>query len=231
MAYKSGIRRERARRRQRFIWRAMVWLLVAAGVGALGWSAYQTGTVLAESRVTELLGQVSTLTAERDRARTDNGRLQAALGESRQATATLQGRYDSDVPKGDMAELFGLVRDRLAQGVTAARLTQILQEAGPVRPCEGRFTRKRFAIAQPGRSEEGASLLEGLIQVTVTAQGSELKTASVSVARAWASEPLKLTGLPAKQDVAINNIVLHLTVEPSELAGYAYATLTVCGKA
>jgi hypothetical protein len=51
------------------------------------------------------------------------------------------------------------------------------------------------------------------------------------VARAWASEPLKLTGLPAKQDVAINNIVLHLTVEPSELAGYAYATLTVCGKA
>lgn len=230
MAYRSGIQRERARRRRQFIWRASLWLAVAAGIAALGWSAYQTGTVLAEARVTELLGQVSKLTAERDGARTDNARLQALLSEQRAATATLQGRYDADVPRGDLAQLFGLVRDRLGQNVPADRLAQILREAAPVRPCEGRFTRRRFAIGQSGRPEEGTTLLEGLIQVSVAAQGNDLKNAAVTVGRTWSGEPLKLTGLPAKHDIALNNLLLHLVVEPADLAGYAFATLTLCGK-
>ncbi len=213
------------------MWRATVWLFIAGCIGALGWSAYQTGSVLAESRVTGLLGQVATLTAERDGARTDAGRFQALLSEQRAATATLQGRYDTDVPRGDLAQLFGLARDRLSGGLPAERLSQILREAAPTRSCEGRFTRRRFPIGQPGRTEEGTTLLEGLIQVAVTAPGTDLKAATVTVGRTWAAEPLKLTGLPAKQDIAINNLVLHLVVEPADLAGYAFATLSLCGKA
>ena len=63
----------------------------------------------------------------------------------------------------------------------------------------------------------------------VTAVGLSLDLPAY-LRRAWAAEPLKLTGLPAKQDIAINNAVLHLTVEASDLAGYATASLSVCGK-
>ncbi len=213
--------------------RAFVWLLVAAGIAALGWSAYQTGTVLAESRVTELTARVSELTAQRDGARTDNGRLQAALAEQRQAIATLQTRYDADVPKGDLAQLFALTRDRLAQNVPADRLAQLLREAAPVRPCDTRIVRKRFAIQAAGRPEEAASLLEGMIQVTATiptAGADPARSAVIAVSRAWAAEPLKLTGLPAKQDIAVNNVVLHLTVEASDVAGFASASLSSCGR-
>lgn len=233
MAYRSGISRERSRKRRQLLWRATIWLAVAGVLGALGWSAYQTGSLLAESRVMELDRRVRDLSAQLDGTRSDNLRLQSALAEARQSNVALQSRYDSDVPKGEPAELFGITRDRLAQGVTAARLAQVLREAGPARPCETRVTRKRFGITVGRAAEDAASLLDGLVQVSVSipaAGGDAARTAAVTVARAWAAEPLKLTGLPAKQDIAINNAVLHLTVEASDLAGYATASLSVCGK-
>jgi hypothetical protein len=39
-----------------------------------------------------------------------------------------------------------------------------------------------------------------------------------------------LTGLPARLSVPINNAELKLLIEPSELRGYATATLSLCGK-
>lgn len=75
MAYTSGPRRERSRRRRRLMWRASMWLLVAAVFVALGYTAYQTGSVLAASKVTELTGRVTDLTAQLDTSRAETGRL------------------------------------------------------------------------------------------------------------------------------------------------------------
>lgn len=233
MAFTSKISRDRSRRRRQFMGRATLWLAGIGVLGGLGYSAYQTGTMLAESRVVELERNLVTLTAQLETANQDKARTLASLADARQANQALQARYDSDVPKGEIADLYATAKSRLAQGVPAPRLTQVLQDATATKPCETRTTRRRFAIVPAGRPPEEVSLLDGLIQVSASAPPGTTetaKTASVLVTRAWLPDPIKLTGLPARQDIAVNNLVLRLTVEPSDVAGYATATLSGCGK-
>jgi hypothetical protein len=233
MAFTSKISRDRSRRRRQFMSRAFMWMLGLGALGGLGYSAYQTGTMLAESRVVELERSLVVLTGQLETTNQEKARVLAGLAEMRQANAALQARYDADVPKGELAELFGIVRGRLAQNVPAARLSQVMQDAGVTRPCETRVTRKRFAIVPAGRTPEEVSLLDGLVQVSASAPAvatDGLKGVSVLVARAWTGEPLKLAGLPVRQDIVVNNLVLRLAVEPSDVAGYAVATLSGCGK-
>ena len=233
MAFTSKISRDRSRRRRQFMWRASLWLAGIGVLGGLGYSAYQTGTMLAEARVVELERNLVTVTAQLETANQDKAHTLLSLAEARQANQALQVRYDSDVPRGEMAELYGVARSRLAQGVPAARLTQVLQDATATKPCDTRSTRRRFPIVAAGRPAEEVSLLDGLVQISASippGSTESAKTATVLVTRAWLAEPLKLTGLPARQDIAVNNLVLRLTVEASEVAGYATATLSGCGK-
>lgn len=234
MAYGSRVRRERSLRRRRLMWRVSIWLLMAVGLVGLGYSAYQTGTVLAASRVTELSRRVSDLTTQLGASRTENEHLQSSVAEAKQAVLTIQSRYDTDIPKGELADLLGIARQRLSQGVPAPRLRQVLQDTTATRVCDTRLTRKRFAF-QAGKPtpEDTASLLDGLVQVSATfssATTDSLRTAGVTVEQAWASEPTKLTGLPARQDIIINNLVLRLVVEASGVPGYAMVALSTCGK-
>ncbi len=234
MPYTSGFRRERSRRRRQFLRRTASWLLGLAVLVGLGYSAYQTGTILAESRVTDLAGRVNELTAQLDGTRRENSDLQASLADAKKAVVEQQGRYDRDVPKGDAADLLRIAMERLGRGVRVDRLAQALRDARETRACDARTVRKRFAIQQgPKQPDDTAALLDGMIQVTVGMPGgsSDLSKAAVTVAMPWANEPLKMTGLPARQDIVINNLLLHLAVEASDLPGYAAATLSVCGKA
>ena len=233
MTFTSKISRDRSRRRRQFLGRATLWLLGVGMLGGLGYSAYQTGTMLAESRVGELERGVVALTGQLETANQEKARVLAGLADMRQANQALQGRYDADVPKGELAELLASAKGRLGQGVPVARLSQVLQDATVTKACETRVTRRRFAIVPAGRPAEEVSLLDGLVQVSasVPAGAAEVsKNATVSVTRAWVAEPLKLTGLPARHEIVVNNLVLRLTVEPSDVAGYATATLSGCGK-
>ena len=234
MVYTSGIRRERSRRRKQLIWRMSVGLFVAAGLLFLGYSAYQTGAILAQSRVTELARDVSDLTAQRDTARAETAGLQSSLAEAKRSNLELQNRYDADVPKGEIAAVVAIARERLGQGLPAQRLAQAMRDAAATRACEAGGTRRRFAVQPAGRAPaETASLLDGLVQVSATipsANADPARSAAVAVTLARATEPLKMTGLPARQDITINNLVLHLTVEASEVSGYAVATLSTCSK-
>jgi hypothetical protein len=56
------------------------------------------------------------------------------------------------------------------------------------------------------------------------------RAATVTISRAWAAEPIKVTGLPAQQVITIYNTELKLLVEPSDLRGFAQASLSICGK-
>ncbi|MCX7380172.1 MAG: hypothetical protein NT133_01865 [Alphaproteobacteria bacterium] len=234
MAYTSKFSRDRSRRRRQTLWRSTLWLLGAAALIGLGYSAYQTGTLLAEARVREIDGRLAEQTARLEAGSTDAARMRVTLAEARQAVVTLQSRYDADVPKGEPAEIYAVARERLAQGVPAARIVQVLRDAAVAKPCDTRVVRKRFALQQATRNaEDTAQLLEGLIQVSASMPGSgadAARTAVVTVTRAWVAEPLRLTGLPARQDIAINNTLLRLSVEAAEVAGYATASLSVCGK-
>ncbi len=214
--------------------RAALWLAAAGVFGAIGYSSYQSGSMLARSEVTALEADIRRLSAQLETLRMENDRLRMDLSQSRQGAEVIRRRYESDVPSGGLAGLVTLLRERLGAGVRDERLAQVLREAENARPCEGRFMLKRFAIQPAGQAnEEGVSFLEGLITVSASAPTTSedlLKASTVTILRVWSAQPIKVTGLPVRQSIAINNVELKLAVEPSDLRGYVTATLSVCGR-
>lgn len=234
MAYQSGFSRQRSRRRRQLLTRAALWLGVAAIFAGIGYSSYRSGALLARLEVSGLEEEIRRLASQVEGLRVENDRLRLDLSQARQSADGMKRRYDTDVPSGGLANLVSLMRDRLAAGVREDRVAQILREAENTRPCEGRFMRKRFAIHIAGQGpEESVTLLEGLIQVSASAPNTgedPAKSATVTISRAWASQPIKVTGMPVRQSIPLNNAELRLSVEASELRGYGTATLTLCGR-
>lgn len=234
MAFKSGLSRERGRRRRKFAWRSTLWLAAVAGFAAIGYSSYQAGIVLAHQEVSGLENNLASLTGKLAAVKSENDRLRTDLGQTRQATDILKKRYDADVPAGALARLVDLLRLRLAGGLPDERIARLLREAGPVRACDGRVVRKRFAIQTAGQgAEEPVSLLDGLVLVSASAPaGPEdpSKTAQVTITEAWAPQAIKATGLPVQQSITVNNLEMKLLVESSGVRGYGSVSLSVCGK-
>lgn len=172
------------------------------------------------------------LTEQLASLQTANAGLQRELAQTQEAKDALQRRYAADIPNGRLAELYALMADRLRAGVTEDRVAQALRDAEALRSCDGLMTRKRFLIQTAGQTPDRAvSLLDGLIQISATApNGSEglAKATTVGIVRAWTVEPITLTGLPVRQPIRINNLLLTLVVEASDLRGYGMASLSTC---
>lgn len=208
--------------------RAATWLAVAGVFGALGYSSYLSGSMLARQEVSRLEEAMERLRSQLQAERMDTDRLKMELAQSREAGDALKRRYDTNVPSGGLATLVTLLKDRLNGGIKETRMAQVMRDAEAVRPCEERVLRKRFAISDPG-----VSFLDGLIQVSASAPaGAEdlAKAATITITRVWASQPIKATGFPLHQSIAINNVELKLSVEASDLRGYGTASLSVCGR-
>ena len=234
MAYQNRFARERKRQRAKFIGLIGTGLLAAGGLAGLGYAAWVAGSELAQVRTSNMETKKAQLAAERDAARAQAARADAAPPTLRQDNAAIQKRYDAEVPTGSMAEIYALVRQRLGAGVDQARLTALLRDAGPLQPCESRVLRKRHPIqVAPKDASDMAVFLDGLVGVAVaipSAGAAPKQTATVTIVTAWTEEPVKLTGLPARRDIVINNAVLRLAVDVSEVAGFASVALSVCGK-
>jgi cell division protein FtsB len=226
--------RERTRRRWRMIWRGVLALVAAAVFAGIGYSSYRAGSLLARLDVTALQADVDRLTGDLQTLRAENARLQGDLAQTRQTADALRRRYDTDVPSGGLAALVDLVRQRLRDGLPQDRIAHVLREAASMRSCDGPAIRKRFAIqpAGPTATDDGVTLLDGLIRVTATAPAAAAepaKAATVTILRGWSAEPIRLTGLPARQAITINNAELQLVVETSNVPGYAAVSLSTCG--
>jgi hypothetical protein len=234
MAIRSGISRERARRRRKFLFRLTLWV---AGVGvfaAIGYSSYRTGSALAEREVTVQRAEIARLTAQVAADKMNAERLDAELTRMRQAAATLQQRYDADVPSGRLAALITILRQKQGAGINDDRIAQVLRQIDAPRTCADRVVRRRFPITtKPPGPDDVVSFLDGLIQISASMPASgdgPAKAAVVTISRAWAAEPIKVTGLPVQQVVMIYNTDMKLVVEASALSGYAEASLSTCGK-
>lgn len=234
MAYRSGFSRQRSRRRRQLVARTALWLGIGAVFAGIGYSSYRSGVLLARMEVRGLEDEIARLSSQVEGTRIENDRLRTDLSQARQSAEGVKRRYDTDVPSGGLATLVALTRERLGAGVREDRIAQVLREAENTRVCEGRFIRKRFAIQTTGQgAEESVTLLEGLIQVSASAPaGSDdpAKAATVTISRVWATQPIKVTGMPVRQSIPLNSAELRLSVEPSELRGYATATLSLCGR-
>jgi len=171
MAFVSSRSRERARRRKALLQRIGRWLLVLGIFIGIGYSSHRAGLILAESKVVALRRELADITRERDNARLARENAQAALAKANERIAELQTRYDTDVPRGDLATLLQLTRERLAAGITAVRVTDALRAVRPISVCDGRPVSKRFLLRtgpQPG-PDDTMTFADGLISLSVTA--------------------------------------------------------------
>ena len=200
--------------------------MAVGGLLALGYAAYETGTRIADLPTAALRRQVADLTRQLGDSRAEVARLGADLAAANDARAAAQGRYVAEVPDPTVADLHAILRQRMAQGVPAERLAQVLRTARELHACEGRSARRRFPLLLPGQPAEAVSFLDGLVTLSASGQGDQVVTV---VNLAWADAPLRLEGLPARQGLTLNNLSLQLLVEPSGLPGFAQATLSVCG--
>lgn len=234
MAYRSGFSHQRSRRRRQLWGRAALWLGIGLIFVGIGYSSYRSGALLARMEVRGLEDEIARLSGQVETFRAENDRLRADLTQVRQSADGIRRRYETDVPSGGLATLVSLMRDRLGAGVREDRMAQVLRDTENTRPCEGRFLRKRFAIQVAGQgTEESVTLLEGLLQVSASAPANSddpAKMATVTISRAWASQPIKVVGMPVRQSIPLNNAELRLSVEASELRGYGTATLSLCGR-
>lgn len=227
-----GTRRNRDRRRRtaRFFLRTGQWLGALAIFGGLGYWSYQSGLDLARTEVTDLEQRLDRLGADARGLRATNVRLEDELRLARQEIGNLQRRYERDVPAGEAAALYRLAQQRIASGLPAERVQQVMRDAGQVRRCEGRGQSRRFQIITGAIPDDaGIALLDGLVRVAVGVPGpgeDPARAANVVVTVAG-QERQTHTGLPQRQVVTLGNVELALSVT-SEVRGFATVAISTC---
>ena len=225
--------RRRRERNRRVLLGAAKWLFALGILGALGYSAHEAGTRLARLDVDRLERRVLELEQQRAALEAQVGQLRAELADSRAATQQIQQRYNAEVPRGPLASLTTLLRERLAAGLDAERLRIALQSAERLRRCDGPVVSRRFRIGIGARAteEDSTSFAEGLIRVSALAPAASddiTRTVVVTFSGLGSGGPRSVTGLPATHAIVLDNHELRLTVSDSGIRGFATASLTTC---
>ncbi len=225
--------RRRRERNRRVLLGAAKWLFVLGILGALGYSAHEAGTRLARLDVDRLERRVLELEQQRAALEAQVGQLRAELADSRAATQQIQQRYNAEVPRGPLAGLTTLLRERLGTGLDADRLRIALQSAERLRRCDGPVVSRRFRIGIGARAteEDSTSFAEGLIRVSALAPAASediTRTVVVTFSGLGSGGPRSVTGLPATHAIVLDNHELRLTVSDSGIRGFATASLTTC---
>jgi hypothetical protein len=234
MAYRSGISRERSRRRRRLLGRAVLVLAGVAVFVGIGYSAFLSGSKLAMLQVADLKAEIARQAQQLQDGAAETGRLQASLTQAQDATGQLRRRYETDVPSGPLAGLVQLLKDKMAAGQPPERIAKVLGELAAAPPCVERVTRKRAEIQTGAQNPDSTvTFMDGLLQVSVAMRGDSAdpaKATTVTIGRAWAAQPITATGLPLRQTITVNGVDTTLTVEPADLRGYAAVTFSTCAK-
>ena len=227
------MRRRRDRNRQNW-WQAIKWLSIAGIFVAIGFAAHQTGTQLARADVERLSQRLLRSEANLRDLEQRNERLQSELNAARAAQAALQRRYDTEVPRGPVADLMAQLRGRMEAGLTTQRLAQVLDHAGAVERCGGPAVSRRFriGIGPRGADDDTTTFAEGMIRVSAQApvtaadpaQAAEVTIAGLGVAGGSRMR----TGMPLEELLVLGNSELRLSVAPSGVPGFATASLTTC---
>jgi hypothetical protein len=234
MAYRSGISRERRRRRQRLLGRAVLVLAAVAVFVGIGYSAFLSGSKLAMLQVADLKAEIARQTKQLQDSAAESARLQDSLTRAQEATNQLRHRYEADVPSGPLAGLVQQLKDKMAAGQPPERIGKVLGELETAPPCAERVTRKRAEIQTGSQGADNTvTFMDGLLQVSVAMRGDSAdpaKATAVTITRAWATQPITTTGLPVRQTITVNGVDTTLTVEPADLRGYAAVTFSTCAK-
>ncbi len=179
-----GLYEERAKRRRQRRWVTVKWLIAVGAVAAAAVFAYESGRSLAQRDVDALSLRIAELEASLEQAETEKAALQARQSQAERDLTEAQQRYQQDVPTGELAELFELLRRKRVEGVTPERLGFLLEAARNDRECDDAPRQKRFVLKTPlyDGGNDSVGFFEGLI--TVTGEGASA-TDEAGKAEAW----------------------------------------------
>lgn len=225
--------RRRRERNRRLLLGSLKWLLLLGALGGLGYAAHQAGTRLARIEVNRLAERLAETERQRNLLEAQNAQLRGELAEARAAARQIQQRYDAEVPRGALADLVALLRERLAARLEPERLRIAIQTAERLRRCDGPVVSRRFRIGIGPRAteEDSTSFAEGMIRVSALAPsaGEDIaRSVVVTFSGLGSGGPRSVTGLPATHVYVLDNMELRLTVTDSNIRGFATASLTTC---
>jgi hypothetical protein len=174
LGLREGRTAARRTRRRRIVW----WLIVAFGLGAAGYQAYDTGSKLAEREVSSLSARVGELRDTVAALESRTIELEAALQVEGERGQEWRRRYQTDVPTGQRKEYLDLIQKRLGDGLSPERLTFLISTARDKRSCTGAPVSKRFLAQTLLYKGANDSVSFADITVTVTAIGQSVRNSS-----------------------------------------------------
>ncbi len=144
-----GLYEERARRRQRFRWNFLKWLISLGLLAGAGYFAYDAGSSLSKQELDSLSQRVAEYETRTDSLQREAAQLRYTLEDAESRMAEQQARYERDVPQGQIAALLTLAKEKLQQGVTPDRLAFLISSASNERDCDKAPITKRFVVKTP----------------------------------------------------------------------------------
>jgi hypothetical protein len=145
LGLRDGKRLERRRRRARMA----TALLVLGSLVGLGFMAYQSGAALVRLEVADLEGDVRNLRAQVAGLNARVAEVEAARQAALTREAATEARYRREVPTGPARDLFLLMQDRMAKGMTPERLAFVISNTTEGKACDNRPVTKRFIARTP----------------------------------------------------------------------------------
>lgn len=187
-----GLYETRARRKRRVRWAIAKWVIGLALIVAAGVFAYRTGSTLGQQKAVALEQELRGTSDRLAELVKEKGDLQAALDQAKAELASLQARYEQDVPSGPLAEILGLAQDKLREGVKPGRIAFLLGAVEKQRDCDPAPAEKRFLVTTPLSTggNDSVSFADGAI--VITAEGESAIT-SDGRPEAWFDPALPVT--------------------------------------
>jgi cell division protein FtsB len=163
-----GLHDYERRRRRRFWVRTAKFLMVLGVLLGVGLFAYQMGVEQVKGREAGLRTENAQLTQVNDELTRTVAALRTAAQTAETKVSELEARLARELPTGDLARLTEMMRERLAAGVEAKRLSFLLSLVHTARNCE-KPESKRFILPTP--IYKGSNTTVGFANGTITVSG------------------------------------------------------------
>lgn len=156
-------RRKQTQARRQFILRLF---LIALLAGSL-YGSYKLGRLKQETVENDLQEQVDSAKQELLEEQRQKNQLIASAENSKKQYEELKGRYEQDIPKGDLAMLMTKIQQKQKDGISSDRLALFIENAAKATSC-AKIEDRRFVLPTPiyRAPNSSVSFENGLISIT-----------------------------------------------------------------
>jgi hypothetical protein len=214
-------RRSEERRRRLLV--SLLKLVLVAGVfGLTGYYAYEAGARVSTGELAsmkeELKKAVDQAHLTQEQAEADR----AALIVAQQQADQFKALYEQAKPTEELGELTGLLRDKLAAGLSPRRLAIVIRQAENLHGCRN-LAGKRVLVHTPHtKGPPGITTLDDTVTLSAEGTGSKggqeqwfdpEQPVKIHVATRGANKDTELTGrLPIERALATRDSEYHFTI-------------------